>query len=220
MNSIDSGSLEILIYIILNGDEGEDGELYDLLVNRFFNLEKVNEFDYIDYEHASIIEKKSALWYFVASWLYNDFRDYNVALSHANACISLSPDNAWAYELRALANSRLGFYSESLNDYLKCTEIGIMTIHTHMEHGNSMRALKNYVEAVQSYTSAIEVSLSSLDNWEPYNLRARIKELHLGDYHGALEDYNKAIELKPESQLLHANRARLIAMIGRVQEGS
>lgn len=72
----------------------------------------------------------------------------------------------------------------------------------HYNKGNEYLDTRNYQEAIDEFTKAIE---SFGDFYEAYYNRGLAKNI-IKDYPGALNDYNKAIELRPSFAPVFNNR--------------
>ena len=67
----------------------------------------------------------------------------------------------------------------------------------------TFRGTKNYEDAIEDYTKAIEID----PNYQfAYFNRARVKR-ELGDYQGAIDDYTKAIKNDPNNHFAYQFRA-------------
>lgn len=75
-----------------------------------------------------------------------------------------------------------------------CAHSFSQTSAEYLHQGNAKYELEDYVGAIESYTSAIEVDPK---NWEAFYLRGRAKTF-LDDNEGAVEDYTLAITIKPD----------------------
>ena len=80
-----------------------------------------------------------------------------------------------------------------------------MTAWDFNRQGDRYYDLEQYVEAVKSYTEAIQLQAN---NSMFYNNRGCAYD-NLGEYDKAISDYNKAIELDPESSTVYNNRGYL-----------
>ena len=74
----------------------------------------------------------------------------------------------------------------------------------------TFRGTKNYEDAIEDYTKAIEIEPNSVF---AYRLRADSKR-KLGDYQGAIDDYTKAIEIYPNKAYLYNYRASAKRKLG------
>ena len=74
----------------------------------------------------------------------------------------------------------------------------------------TFRGTKNYEDAIEDYTKAIEIEPNSVF---AYRLRGDSKS-KLGDYQGAINDYSKAIEIYPNKAYLYNYRASAKRKLG------
>ena len=84
-----------------------------------------------------------------------------------------------------------------------------MTAWDYNREGDRCYSLKQYKEAVENYTQAIQLQSNTALF---YNNRGYVYG-GLGEYDKAISDYNKAIELDPQDASIYANQGYLFAKL-------
>jgi tetratricopeptide (TPR) repeat protein len=153
-------------------------------------------------------------------WKHFNAGRYNEALDCFNIAIALDPNNSSAYTNRAMAKSKLLEYESALVDwetYIKLEKHMYPLHENDYDHAKMMveklktdpkvcfsraeerLAINNYYGALADFTKAIELDP---DFAKAYIARGGTKE-RLGDFSGAVEDYQEAIRITPgwKSQL-------------------
>jgi len=107
-------------------------------------------------------------------------------------------DNNWKiYNNRAVANRRLGNYSQAIGDYGRAIEIKPGFAEAYINRGNVYRDLGNYKQAIEDLNRAIEIKP---DDAAAYINRG-VAYSGLGNYNQAIKDYGRGIEIKPDYYL-------------------
>ena len=89
-----------------------------------------------------------------------------------------------------------------------------MTAWDYNREGDRCYSLKQYKEAVENYTQAIQLQSNTALF---YNNRGYVYG-GLGEYDKAISDYNKAIELDPQDASIYANQGYLFAKLEKYDE--
>ena len=120
-------------------------------------------------------------------------KDFIGAISDFSKAIVINPGYSEAYFNRGLLWHRSGINVSALEDFLKVIEIDPGYNGINVFIGDVYWKEKDYAQAVKYYSKAIE--------YEPENMSAYYKRAHakriLMDYDGAIEDFNKFINLNP-----------------------
>ena len=107
-------------------------------------------------------------------------------------------DNNWQiYNNRAVANRRLGNYSQAISDYDRAIEMNPGYAEAYINRGNVYRDLGNYKQAIEDFDRGIEIKP---DDAAAYINRG-VAYSDLGNYNQAIEDYGRGIEIKPDYYL-------------------
>jgi len=107
-------------------------------------------------------------------------------------------DNNWQiYNNRAVANRRLGNYSQAISDYDRAIEMNPGYAEAYKIRGNVYRDLGNYKQAIEDFDRGIEIKP---DDAAAYINRG-VAYSDLGNYNQAIEDYGRGIEIKPDYYL-------------------
>jgi tetratricopeptide (TPR) repeat protein len=117
--------------------------------------------------------------------------------------LRLNPDDATAYNLRALSKMNLEDYEGAILDFTKAIELDSNYHGTYYERGRCKYLLEDYKEAIQDFTKAIGLNPSEYVYYD----RGMCKYL-LEDFKGAIEDYTKIIELNPKCDDAYYERGR------------
>lgn len=120
---------------------------------------------------------------------------------------------------------RTGNYSEAKKLFEEAVEIAPENDQAYSNRGYFKQEYsKDYAGAVADYTRSIEILNSKgqendFKAWGCYNSRAETKQL-LGDNRGALQDFNKAIELRPTIGSAYISRGLLKYNFFNDQDGA
>ncbi len=129
--------------------------------------------------------------------------------------ISYGQPSARVYGARAAAYTRIGDYSNAINDYQQATVLA-------PENGDYQFGLcftrvqaGDYQNAISACSSAIQIMPEHFMSW---NNRCYVRAYHVGDYEGAVNDCTRAIELDLQHPYPYNNRARAYLMSGSYQQ--
>ncbi len=140
---------------------------------------------------------------------YNDKEEYQKALTDFNHAIALDPESGLAYFNRGVSKSKLGDFASALKDYETANNLKIERRHLfnfYVSWGGALANTGKTEEAMQLFDKAI--SLDSM-NASVYNNRGITKAI-TGNMSGALDDFNRAVKLKPDFEEAKVNRDRAL----------
>jgi tetratricopeptide (TPR) repeat protein len=123
--------------------------------------------------------------------------EYDRVITDATAAIKFSPDNAKAYELRALAYKEMGETDKAIADFNWALNLTPKDAQILSERGLAYIQKKDYDSALKDYAAAIALDPEKADYWLH---RCYANELKGNDV-DALADCNEAIRLEPNSAL-------------------
>lgn len=105
--------------------------------------------------------------------------------------IALNDNDVNAYFQRALANSCIGNYDSSIEDYIKVIELNPNNSNAYFNRGLNFCKKKMFREAIQDFTKAIALN-PKYEKAFCFRGKAR---LNINDIQGSIQDCNNAIEL-------------------------
>ena len=121
--------------------------------------------------------------------------DYKQALFEYDLAIQLNPNNARAYNNRAILRYRMGDTSGAISDYDVSIDIR-PTPRTYLNRGLVYQFLGDFEPALNDYNKAIDIDPSYA---LAYFRRGRALYRDDGDCTSAIADYQKYLELRPDS---------------------
>ncbi|PTX63077.1 tetratricopeptide repeat protein [Kordia periserrulae] len=163
----------------------------------------------------SDLEKKIALYtqniengidvinsYFQRGNVYQDLKNYELALKDYTKAIELDKNYSHAYYNRGIVYRKLKKYELALRDCTKAIEFDKNDSGAYNNRGNVYHELKNYDLALEDFTKAIELD----KNYSHAYYNRGIVYQGLKKYELALNDYTKAIELDKNYLTAYNNR--------------
>jgi len=144
---------------------------------------------------------------------YNDRQEYDKALADFNHSIALDPKSGLAWFNRAVSKSKLGDFDAALKDYNEANNLKIEKRYLfdfYVSWGGALANKGKTNEAMELFDKAI--AMDSM-NASVYNNRGITKAI-TGNMSGALNDFNRAVHLKPdfEEAIVNRDRARQAQM--------
>ena len=124
-------------------------------------------------------------------------KDYKGEIEDYNKALELNPStiNTWSlYMNRGVAKHNINDLLGAMDDYKLAVALLPNKANAYFNLGCINYVLKNYQDSIISFTKAIDLNGK---DWIAYKKRGNAK-VDIMDYKGATEDYNKAIELKPD----------------------
>jgi len=137
-------------------------------------------------------------------------RDPRTAATAAAKAISLAPERAGAYGLRATAFATGGLHPRAIDDFGKAIELDPKAVLAWAGRARSLAATGDNEGAVRDFGKAIELDPELATAWYE---RAKLFTAS-GDTEAAKRDFTKAIELAPEIAAAWYERAKIFAADG------
>ncbi len=179
---------------ILDFDRGikldPNGNFYTLR-GKFKQESKNNSGALLDYNQAILLDPKNNIAYSLRGMLKSFEGDNKGALLDFDRVISLNPDSS-DYWYRGVIKDDLGDKQGAIDDYTKGIKLDPTYAPNYSGRGSIYDEFKKYTEAIDDYTQAIKYSLINIPFY--YLFRGNIK-VKIGDYRGAILDYDKTIAL-------------------------
>ncbi|MDR1858907.1 MAG: tetratricopeptide repeat protein [Treponema sp.] len=162
--------------------------------------------------------------YLIRGELYLEMENFQQALDDLEKVIRIDPNIAESYFSRGMIYARLGGnVNKALDDFSKAIElydaescVCLEYAEAYVNRGNMYLKLKNYQQAINDCTKAIE-ELSMDDRVEPYYNRG-LAYMKIGEVSKAFDDYNKVIQLDPKNAEAFGKRGLINSGLGNIQE--
>lgn len=168
---------------------------------------KYEDLALVDFTEAINAGTKSADVYQGTGVIYGSKGELEKAVGFLNKAISVDPKNGPAYYNRALINEKLGEKEAAIKDYnmalIYNPEDALRILNN---RSNLFLETGRFREARLDFDYLIYIQSG---NFLYYSNRA-FARLQLGDVEGAILDYHKALQLKPDDQLSSENLQRLL----------
>ena len=187
-----------------------------------------------DYSQALKLNPKDAFTYRASADAKHESSDYTGAIEDYNQAIRLNPEDAEAYKKRGKVKVELGDDVEAVEDYSQALKLNPKDVFTYKDRADIKQKLGDYTGAIEDYNQAIkklkdgsftyqtytEHGLTTITTtpddsytYYIYNNLGWAKRA-LGDHAGAIEDFTRAIELKPGDAYGYKNRAGVKRELG------
>jgi Tfp pilus assembly protein PilF len=162
---------------------------------------------FIDFTEAIKAGTKSADVYQGTGVIYASRGDLKNAISLLNIAISIDPKKGAAYYNRALVYDRLNQKETAIKDYnMALVYNPDWALQILNNRSNLFLETGRFREAVLDFDYLIVLKSN---NYLYYSNRAYAR-LKLNDINGAISDYRKALEIKPDDQLSRLNLEKLL----------
>jgi tetratricopeptide (TPR) repeat protein/S1-C subfamily serine protease len=155
-----------------------------------------------DYTQAIQLDPKDAIYYSSRGGVYLILKDYKQAISDLTETIRRDPKNA-PYTVQGLRYSEFKDDKDILISYTT-----IMSI-TYSERGNAYMQLKDYKQAINDYTQAIQLNPKNADY---YAIRGGIYFL-LEEYKQGIDDLTQAIQLDHKKATYYSMRGNTYVLL-------
>lgn len=129
--------------------------------------------------------------------------DFSNALADGNQMIKLKPDDFLAYNNRGVTYLKTGKYRQAIDDFTKTLKLLPLENQTSSDIQTNGYLVGNIR---MGKVPLAQFVFSEITDYIVYNNRG-ITYLSMGDTNHALNDFNKAIELQPESDFGYFNRS-------------
>lgn len=126
--------------------------------------------------------------------------------------IARDPNNIQAILARAESYIKLGKYDKASSDYQRLNQINPLFGDSYHHAGNlNLFALKNYPQAIESYTKAIQYCGSSLRVQSTFY--RGLAYAQSGDYSAAVKDFDTVLKKTPNNQMVLSARRSALSKI-------
>ncbi|XP_055354404.1 dnaJ homolog subfamily C member 3-like [Paramacrobiotus metropolitanus] len=144
------------------------------------------------------------------------------ALSHYHAAIDGDPGNYMAYFKRATVYLALGRAKSALHDMERVIELKPDFILARIQRANLWVKQGNYEDAVPEYNFILNKEPSNAEARSQLELIEEAKTRYMTaqhasnaqDYHTALQEFGRVLEISPSDADLHAKRAEIFETVG------
>jgi tetratricopeptide (TPR) repeat protein len=208
------------------GDEYFQKGKYAAAINHYNQGLKVNPHD------ADI--------YYKLGWVHHQLGAYQKAITQYTQSINIDINHDKAYHKRGLANYELGNYRVAIEDYNQAIRINPDVAVTYKNRADARSHIGDNQGAIEDYTQAIKINphyaiTQNNKGIAPYLLDDKQKLIqaikivpddavayknrgntrsNLGDYEGAIADYNQAIKIKSNYADAYYNRGNTYSDLG------
>ena len=131
-------------------------------------------------------------------------------INQMNRKFSQTSDKSIAYNNRGIAKSKIGDYSDAIDDFTNAIKIDSNNSVIYTNSAFAKESLGDYQGAINDYNTAIE---KDPDDSYAYYARGLSKE-KLGNINGAKIDFTKAIEIDPNYESAYDHRGLLKGKTG------
>ena len=151
------------------------------------------------YDNLINVDSKNAQNYVVrAQFFMTDIDDYSSSISDLSKAIELEIDNSDFYFTRAQVYFKTKEYKSALNDFQKALELNpeiINSKYIYAEIAKCHAGIGDFEKALDYYNMEIDLG----ENANAYSERGMFYDLYLNDFEKANLDFEKAIELAPNT---------------------
>jgi tetratricopeptide (TPR) repeat protein len=174
--------------------DNEFSEAYGMLGHAYFSLLDWKNASYY-YDRAIYYDKNNATFYHGRSSCRSRMGNFEGALEAINIAINIEPLNTGLIAARGSIRSELADYDRAIEDYTIALNLDPTLIYLYHSRGLAKYFKNDFTSAEKDFTKAIE-RFEEKDKNGPYAYRGRCKE-GMGDNIGAMEDYEKSIDIDP-----------------------
>ena len=135
------------------------------------------------------------------------------AIAGFDQAIAVNPNNANAYNGRAMAYSALGDNERAFADLTQAITLSPENARLYYNRGLAYEALEQPEAAISDYDEAIALEPNDTDF---YNARGAAYA-EMGEFERAIGDFNRAIELAPENPNPYLNRGKAMLQMGEYE---
>ncbi len=155
-----------------------------------------------DYTKLIEINPNSAQYYYGRSSSYYDLKKYENVIENCNKAISLDENYFEAYVMRGDVYDSLGEETKSISDYEKAISIRPNVEFTYNELGKVYFLKNQFSKALEVLNRILEKKPNTISSLE-YRAGCKSK---LGDFKGAINDFNTLITLEPKEYKHYINK--------------
>ncbi len=148
----------------------------------------------LDFDQAVQLEATNPITYMYRADAWRKMNQLDKAIADLHKATELDPVNVgYRYDLGNFYDANKQ-YREAAEQFTHCLQMDPLDYDAANNLGSAYLKMHEYDKAIASYSNAIEIDP---DRGFAWHNRAKIKCDQFGDHAGAIEDYNKAIELIP-----------------------
>jgi protein O-mannosyl-transferase len=161
-----------------------------------------------DFNNAVMLRPDFPETFYNRGNVYLKSQNYEAALNDYDKAILLGWNFVSAYYNRAIVKWHLHDYPGSINDCNKTIELSPAYSEAYFQRALVQTDLGNIPKALSDYDSAIIYSTTKVASYPIalYNNRSDARR-RIGDYKGAIDDCNKALEIDATNAQVYYNRA-------------
>lgn len=167
-----------------------------------------------DFNKAIKLDANNALAY-SGRGMARPQKEIGGAIDDFNKAIELDPKSSEAYFGRGAAHAGKGDAKEAISDFTRAIKLYPQHGMAYMLRGEAYRAISKSDKAIADFTKAIELGVP---NWVHAYGNRGAERLKKEDYSGALEDFDKAIELDPELAVVYLGRGTAYLETGNTEK--
>jgi tetratricopeptide (TPR) repeat protein len=137
-----------------------------------------------------------------------DEGEFGEAVSYFDRAIEQAPEQAEAYNLRAVARFEQENYQQAVSDFSEAIRLDSSNYMPYYNRGNAYQEQEKLQQALQDYSRAISIKANEKDVY----LNRGVVYFKTGNYQQALDDFNFALRLEEEADpvaLLNRAKTRL-----------
>ena len=136
---------------------------------------------------------------------YMSLNRYAKVVADCDTALKLNPDNVQAYLYKAMVNFALEKHSEALEYYDKVLSLNHTSLEAYFWRGNTKALLNDLEGAIEDFNKVIFLNEKIGRYMGVYRCRGDAK-YELGEYADAIQDYDKAIDEKPDDDEVYNRR--------------
>jgi tetratricopeptide (TPR) repeat protein len=167
---------------------------------------------------ATPVQQKelSAQEWFEQGHRHGEAREHKEAIRCYTEAIRLQPDYIDAYHNRGLAFYNAGQLEEAIGDYDKTIRLKPDYASAYNKRGAAREAQGDAEGAIRDYGLAIQYVYEDQEH-VPYQNRGMLL-YNKGEFEKAIQDFNKALQLKPDSGTVYFRRGRARKALGDLDQ--
>jgi len=139
-------------------------------------------------------------------------KKYQNAVDYLDTILKVNPQNKQALNKQGFAYGRLKKYEESIKYFTKVIELDPQNADAFFDRAITKADMKDFDGALADINRGMEID--TLSKWIGYNNIAFFIKFEQKDYTGAIEYFNKAIELNPNFAYAYNNRGYAKMQLG------
>jgi tetratricopeptide (TPR) repeat protein len=190
--------LKIDVLFSLNSKD----ELISILLGYCINesiIDKVLLSEFIEQKTDEIVDDENdSEFYFDKGFEYYMLTEYDNALIYLNKAITIDQNNSKAYHTRGNVKVELKDYSGALNDLNIAIKFDNDNFLVYRDRAELKTIINDYDEAINDFSMFI-VKLQNEELTAPFYLKRGKLKFVIKDFHGAIEDSDIHINLRPDN---------------------